>query len=673
MTDLLAASPALRAFALALVEFVWQGAAIGAVCALILTLLRRARPQLRYVVACLGLAAMTLAPVVTAAGYLRTGSNSTNGSRTAATPSVDTSPVTASDRSAAAAAPVAPRTRLTSWLEPRLPMLMAIWIAGVLVMAAHLVAGWLRVTRIRRGATPLDPGRWPSRVLAMARQFRVTRRVRLLVTHAVDVPAVVGYIRPAILVPASALAGLSPDHLEAILLHELAHVRRADYLVNVVQCVVEVLLFYHPAVWWLSSQVRREREHCCDDIAASLCADQVTYARALTSLEELRIPMPRLAVGADGGDLLARIRRLIEPERVSNSRLSGGLVMGVVFTLVLLVLNVPITSSTGVSPAPQAIAQPPATAQPQEVTRTAVDAAPAVQAVAPRLAGIPLPKATTAALPVAVEIDGRAFVVGQSRSGTAGIGGVVRDTDGGVMPGVTIALARDSETSYSSTTNARGEFGIANVPAGAYDMTVTLRGFRTGRSRIELPPGETRRFDVHLKVGSLMETITVGSPYTELSAAASQQVPANPQTAEEHLEVARSLFAQRRHEEGSKHVDRALELLRGEARASTIEEAQPTVEGGPIRVGGSIREPRKLSHVSPIYPAEALAANLQGIVILDAVIATDGTVRDVSVLRGVPVFDQSAVDAVQQWKFTPTFLNGKPVEVTMTITVHFSR
>ena len=665
MTDLLAASPAVRAFALALVEFVWQGAAIGAVCALILAGLRRARPQLRYVVACLGLAAMTLAPIVTAAGYLRSASSSTSDSRIAATSSVETPSVTAPDRSATAAAPVAPRTLLTSWLEPRLPMLMAIWIAGVLVMAVHLLAGWLRVTRIRRGATPLDPGRWPARVLAIARQFHVTRRVRLLVTSAVDVPAVVGYVRPAILVPASALAGLSPDHLEAILLHELAHVRRADYLVNVVQCVVEVLLFYHPAVWWLSSQVRREREHCCDDIAASLCADQVTYARALTSLEELRIPMPRSAVGADGGDLLARIRRLIEPERVSNPRLSGGLVMGVVFIFVLLALNVPIASSPAGSPSKERV--PP----PQEaIVAGIVEATPPLRSVSRPPVEIP----ATAVPPVRVEIVERpAAVVEQSKSGTAGIAGVVRDTDGGVMPGVTIALARGSETSYSSTTNARGEFGIADVPAGAYDLTVSRPGFRAGRSRIELPAGEMRRFDVHLKISSLTETVTIAAPGADLEATRpQQQVSVSPQTAEDHLIAAQLLYAQRRYDEAQKHVDHALELLRGEALRSTIEEAQAAANSdGPIRVGGHIREPRKMLHVPPVYPPEALAADVQGVVILDAVLGIDGSVADLKVLRSIPLLEQAAIDAVRQWRFTPTLLNGKPVEVAMSITVSF--
>ena len=104
----------------------------------------------------------------------------------------------------------------------------------------------------------------------------------------VDVPTVIGWLKPVVLLPASALAGLSPNQVEAILAHELAHIRRHDYLVNLLQTLVETLLFYHPAVWWLSRRIRAERENCCDDLAVSLCGDPVAYAAALAELEDLR-------------------------------------------------------------------------------------------------------------------------------------------------------------------------------------------------------------------------------------------------------------------------------------------------------------------------------------------------------------------------------------------------
>ena len=121
----------------------------------------------------------------------------------------------------------------------------------------------------------------------------------------VEVPMVIGWLRPVILLPVAATTGLSSEQLEAILAHELAHVARRDYLVNLLQSVVETLLFYHPAVWWVSNQIRVEREHCCDDIAVAVSGNVLVYARALTELEELRgrSPAPSLALGGDGGAL----------------------------------------------------------------------------------------------------------------------------------------------------------------------------------------------------------------------------------------------------------------------------------------------------------------------------------------------------------------------------------
>ena len=125
-------------------------------------------------------------------------------------------------------------------------------------------------------------------------------------------PAVIGWIRPVVLLPASALSGLEPGQIEALLAHELAHIRRHDYLVNLLQTAVETLLFYHPAVWWVGRQMRAERENCCDDLAVAVCGDALVYARALTELEQIRIAAPRLAMAANDGSLLNRVRRLLE-------------------------------------------------------------------------------------------------------------------------------------------------------------------------------------------------------------------------------------------------------------------------------------------------------------------------------------------------------------------------
>jgi HEAT repeat protein len=164
--------------------------------------------------------------------------------------------------------------------------------------------------------------------------------VRLFRSALVEVPTVIGWLRPVLLLPASALTGLPPRQLEVILIHELAHIRRHDYLVNLVQSLVEVLLFYHPAVWWLSRQVRRERESCCDDLAVALCGDRLLYARALLALAEARQPQPALSLAAGGGVLLERIRRLLgvpgPAAGGAGRRLAGGAALASVVALGLM-------------------------------------------------------------------------------------------------------------------------------------------------------------------------------------------------------------------------------------------------------------------------------------------------------------------------------------------------
>jgi beta-lactamase regulating signal transducer with metallopeptidase domain len=297
----------------ALLHFLWQGAAIALVA---FALLRFSgwRAPARYATGIAALALMLASPVVT---VLMTMNRSTD----AATVSPAPPPVTElRDVTAAAAAPVAPVSARagdalsSSETEPVMDRavvrmaVLGIWLSGVLVLSGRLLGGWLVVGRLaRRHDRPVTP-----EVQALARRvagrLALDRFVRLFESSAVAVPVTVGWIKPVVLLPAAAMSGLSMAQVEALLAHELAHVRRHDYLVNLLQSAVETLLFYHPAVWWVSRQVRVEREHCCDDLAVDVC-DRLVYATALTDLAA--IATPRLALAATDGSLLARVRRIL--------------------------------------------------------------------------------------------------------------------------------------------------------------------------------------------------------------------------------------------------------------------------------------------------------------------------------------------------------------------------
>ena len=167
-------------------------------------------------------------------------------------------------------------------------MLVGVWLAGVSLLTVRLLGGWMWVQRMKRHASTGASRELQGMVVRLSKRLHISRTVRLLQSSAVVVPTVIGCLRPVILFPVSALAGMSPTQIESILAHELAHIRRHDYLVNLLQTLLETLLFYHPAVWWLSRRIRDERENCCDDLAVSLCGDPVAYARALADLEEHR-------------------------------------------------------------------------------------------------------------------------------------------------------------------------------------------------------------------------------------------------------------------------------------------------------------------------------------------------------------------------------------------------
>lgn len=196
-------------------------------------------------------------------------------------------------------------------LRPLLPWMVLLWVIGVGILSARLLATWIRVQRLRTRGTAQVDAPYAAALDRILRRLAISRPVQLLQSTVVQVPAVIGWLSPVVLIPVTLLNGLTIAQLEAILAHELAHIRRHDYLINLIQVVIETLLFYHPAAWWISRQVRETREHCCDDLAVQVAGNPADYARALLALEESRVLA--LLPAATGGDLLSRVRRLVAP------------------------------------------------------------------------------------------------------------------------------------------------------------------------------------------------------------------------------------------------------------------------------------------------------------------------------------------------------------------------
>jgi len=241
-----------------------------------------------------------------------------------------------------------------------------VWTLGVALLSLRLLVGVRRGQRLKGQASTVVPAPWLDILEELRLQQGLRRAVTLRTSDAVESPAIVGWLVPMILVPTSAFTALTPDQLRVVLAHELAHLRRHDHLVNAVQAWIEVLLFFHPAVWWLSSKAREEREHCCDLAALRVTGSPRLLAQALTRLESLRLHGPPLALAArsDRSPLMKRITRILDLQQ--DVRRAAGWGLPSLLTVVVLALG------AGVAHAATDVATPPETsldlAAPEELT-----------------------------------------------------------------------------------------------------------------------------------------------------------------------------------------------------------------------------------------------------------------------------------------------------------------
>jgi beta-lactamase regulating signal transducer with metallopeptidase domain len=333
--DKLVTDTLIQALGWTLAHFLWQGTAVALLLAAVNAALRRSSANARYFASCAALLLMLALPLITFWVVSRSSLDlvlaevdivlpESHESLSTNPPQFDSLP-RFSKQSQPVAPPLEPSISITSQAAPLrtlstlasenlsgvMPWLTSLWFAGVVLLSLRMMGGWLYTWRLLSRRTSMLGDEWQQMLRRLCEQLRLSRPVRLVESALVQVPTAIGWLRPMILIPASAIAGLTPRQLEAIIAHELAHIRRYDYLVNLIQTAVEILLFYHPAVWWVSRQARIEREHCCDDVAVEVCGDVLTYARALSEIEELRSQAPRLAMAANGGVLLGRIQRLL--------------------------------------------------------------------------------------------------------------------------------------------------------------------------------------------------------------------------------------------------------------------------------------------------------------------------------------------------------------------------
>ncbi len=362
--NMLLEAPWAARMAWSLLHFLWQGALLGLSAWAGLSLVRRRGPRIRYALACAFLGTCLAAPIIT---YVALGPSSS--------PVAVHADFSDTFSPSFTELPPAPRSAFAFppaiRVQPALPWILGLWLAGVMLLSARAAGSWFWLQGLRKQGTPVGDAEARGRLSTLGRRLGVRRAVTFLESVRVASPFSMGLFRPVVMVPLGFFAHLDPLAAEAVLAHELAHIRRLDALVNGVQCLIETLLFFHPAVWWISRRVRTERECCCDDEAVMACGDAVFYVETLSRLDALRGRPLSLAQGARGGNLMERITRLLaldpRPLRLSLPSLTllGALALGTTLLLAQApeAPNAPLPplppSPVGALAPPRAIPRPP--------------------------------------------------------------------------------------------------------------------------------------------------------------------------------------------------------------------------------------------------------------------------------------------------------------------------
>jgi beta-lactamase regulating signal transducer with metallopeptidase domain len=342
-----------RLLALALLHFLWQGAALAALAYVVMAVCRSAAT--RYVAAVIVLVLMVSAPVAT---FFLLQVRERDG---APAGFIEAEVASAGRAGLRAQAPAKHKQAPKENAPVYFLWLVEAWFAGVMLLSLRSAGGVLVVERLRRKESTPVSEELLELCLSLQRRMGLTRVVRYCQCVGLDAPAVAGWIRPVVFLPMTALTGLSAAQLEAVIAHELAHIRRFDAFVNLFQIAVETLLFYHPAVWWLGKQIRAERENCCDDEAVALCGSPVTYAQALRHMAEWQVA-PSLAMAANRGPLAARVARLLGANESAGAFRGASLSAGVLCLSAAL-----LAGSAFIGTAHNVHAQSPATVAPPVV------------------------------------------------------------------------------------------------------------------------------------------------------------------------------------------------------------------------------------------------------------------------------------------------------------------
>jgi beta-lactamase regulating signal transducer with metallopeptidase domain len=337
-----------------LIHSLWQGAVIGLLMAGVMTYLRHRNARLRYMAYIAGLLLLFTASVITYSIIFHHNGpvkQITSEQKTISDPLVSGVILLirqgTSETLSSSITGIKHTIEATiNFFETNTPVFVIIWIAGMLIFLIKLLGGLAYAHRLKSAKTRCTGEEILKRFMELKKKIGLSSKIDLLESVMVKVPMVVGCLKPVILLPAGVISGLPMQQIETILIHELIHIYRKDYLVNIFQSVMEVLFFFNPVIWWISRNIRIERENICDDMTLAYCQDSLTYARALASLQEIEQDIPVMATALTGRreQLLNRIYRII-----GRPYFKPAFTEGIIPAIVILVIALTLSSHAALS------------------------------------------------------------------------------------------------------------------------------------------------------------------------------------------------------------------------------------------------------------------------------------------------------------------------------------
>lgn len=499
-------------------------------------------------------------------------------------------------------------------LDPR-RVLIAIWILGMGVNLSVVLVGVLRLKRIARRASPLDHGRWIRIRDEIAGRYGLRRPLTLLESTDLSILVTWGVIRPRIVVPKGASAW-GEDRVRMVLGHEMAHVQRSDWLMQMVAELLRCVHWFNPLAWYACRRLRQEGEQASDDAVFRLGIAPSEYAGHLVDLaRNLQSPgrIASLALAMAGSSSLERRIDVMLNSTISHSAVTKFAVVATVIVSLGLVLPVAglrasVQDQSSTSPALVPLPAP-AMVRTEVLPLSAPQPAPAIA----RAEVVPLPAPTT----VPAEVSAVRAPIQEEPASS--IRGVVLDVTGARVPGAYVVLESDAAT-IGRVSNASGEYRIPDVPPGEYTLVAELPGFGTHRQEVVIEEGNELLRDVLLSIGAVATVVAV----------VSDRLP--PEESVEPPDPARRILG----------------------------------------VTAGVQRGRIINQVVPVYPRQLRSEGVEGMVVLEGMIGKDGVVQGLKVVSTDHAdLAMAALDAVREWRYEPSQLNGEPVAVTTTISVMF--